>query len=124
MKKQQNRKCIKCGEPATIYGRGIPTCCDDCYEKIKAWRSVNLYLPYEFTTTLQDWEYKTPMDALKMKYERKAITEVELKVEDYANLVDALEIALNKRSEVVLFGTLVFSIEETEQYISSCEQIG
>ena len=120
-KKYQNKICIKCGKIATIYGSGFPTCCNGCYDKIKAWQAVNLYLPHQFKVTLKEWEHTSVMDALKTKYERKSIDEIEITVSNYGELVETVGIAIANKSEVIKFKEYILSVKETTRYIEQCE---
>ena len=122
--KKKIKLCIRCKQEATIVEKkGVPACCDNCYEKIMSWQAARLYLPFEFTTELKNWEHESVMDALTSKYNRISIEEYDMKISEYSELVEAYETALKKKSEVVLFKDCIFSVKETNDFIIGCENV-
>ena len=123
VKKKLNKICIKCGKTATIFGKGLPTCCDDCYDKIKAWQAVNLYLPHRFKVTLKEWEHTSVMDALKSNYNITFIDDVEITVANYPNLVKAYNEAVENNLDVFEFQSFMLIVKDVKDYIEWATQV-
>lgn len=119
-KKKERIRCIRCGKKATT--TIPPASCDTCREVIMTWLASSITIPEEFTTRLRKWESRATARKLGLKYERISINEYDIKVGEYTQLVEALEFALKKESEVVIFKTYIFSTKEINKFVAGCEK--
>lgn len=119
-RKKERIRCIRCGKKATT--TIPPASCDACRKVIMTWLASSITIPEEFTTRLRKWESRTTAKKLGLKYERISISEYDIKVGEYTQLVEALEFALKKESEVVIFKTYIFSTKEIDKFVAGCEK--